>query len=49
MSRPQKKVPVKEGPVKRAGATGSIKSIYFRGPEKNLIEIAYVVASHWGL
>lgn len=33
-------VPIIEGPVKRAGATGEIISIYLRDPEGNLIEIS---------
>jgi catechol 2,3-dioxygenase-like lactoylglutathione lyase family enzyme len=33
-------VQVIEGPVKRTGATGSIISLYFRDPDKNLIEIS---------
>jgi catechol 2,3-dioxygenase-like lactoylglutathione lyase family enzyme len=33
-------VPVLEGPVPRTGATGPIRSIYFRDPDANLIEVA---------
>jgi catechol 2,3-dioxygenase-like lactoylglutathione lyase family enzyme len=33
-------VPVIEGPVRRTGATGPIRSIYIRDPDGNLIEIA---------
>jgi catechol 2,3-dioxygenase-like lactoylglutathione lyase family enzyme len=33
-------VPVIEGPVLRAGATGRIRSVYVRDPDRNLVEIA---------
>jgi catechol 2,3-dioxygenase-like lactoylglutathione lyase family enzyme len=33
-------VPVLEGPVRRTGATGPIRSVYVRDPDGNLIEIA---------
>lgn len=33
-------VPVEEGPVARTGATGPIRSVYFRDPDGNLIEIS---------
>lgn len=35
-----KGVNILEGPVSRAGATGSIVSFYFRDPDGNLIEVA---------
>lgn len=33
-------VPIVEGPVARTGATGSIRSVYLRDPDLNLIEIS---------
>jgi catechol 2,3-dioxygenase-like lactoylglutathione lyase family enzyme len=33
-------VPVEEGPVDRTGATGPIRSVYFRDPDQNLIEVS---------
>ncbi|MBB4275182.1 VOC family protein [Rhizobium mongolense] len=33
-------VAIEEGPVERAGATGTIRSIYFRDPDGNLIEVS---------
>ena len=33
-------VPVEEGPVKRTGAQGPIRSVYIRDPDGNLVEIA---------
>ena len=36
-------VEVLEGPVARSGATGAITSLYIRGPDGNLIEIAHPV------
>ena len=36
-------VAIEEGPVGRTGATGSIRSIYFRDPDGNLIEVCNYV------
>jgi catechol 2,3-dioxygenase-like lactoylglutathione lyase family enzyme len=33
-------VEIIEGPVKRTGANGTIRSFYFRDPDHNLIEVA---------
>jgi catechol 2,3-dioxygenase-like lactoylglutathione lyase family enzyme len=33
-------VAIIEGPVRRTGATGPILSVYFRDPDRNLIEVS---------
>jgi catechol 2,3-dioxygenase-like lactoylglutathione lyase family enzyme len=33
-------VPIEEGPVERTGAAGPIRSVYFRDPDQNLIEVS---------
>jgi len=33
-------VPIEAGPVERTGATGPIRSVYFRDPDQNLIEVS---------
>ncbi len=33
-------VAIEEGPVDRTGATGPIRSVYFRDPDANLIEVS---------
>ena len=33
-------VPILEGPVARTGALGPIRSVYFRDPDENLVEIS---------
>ncbi|MBV9188877.1 MAG: VOC family protein [Betaproteobacteria bacterium] len=34
------KVPIIEGPVKKSGAVGPIRSVYVRDPDLNLVEIS---------
>ena len=38
-------VSILEGPVRRTGATGPIRSVYFRDPDHNLIEVSSYDAS----
>ena len=38
-------VPILEGPVNRTGATGPIRSFYFRDPDANLIEVSNYVGA----
>ncbi|MBX2881935.1 MAG: VOC family protein [Granulosicoccus sp.] len=37
-----KRIDIIEGPVSRTGATGTLRSIYVRDPDKNLIEISEI-------
>lgn len=37
-------VAILEGPVQKTGATGPIRSVYFRDPDRNLIEVSNYVA-----
>ena len=37
-------VPIEEGPVDRTGATGAIRSVYFRDPDNNLVEVSVYIA-----
>jgi catechol 2,3-dioxygenase-like lactoylglutathione lyase family enzyme len=34
------RIPIVEGPVKKTGAVGSIRSVYVRDPDLNLVEIS---------
>jgi catechol 2,3-dioxygenase-like lactoylglutathione lyase family enzyme len=36
----QMRVPILEGPVRKTGATGPIRSVYVRDPDLNLVEIS---------
>ncbi len=36
-------VPIEAGPVSRQGAMGALRSVYFRDPDRNLIEVAEYV------
>jgi catechol 2,3-dioxygenase-like lactoylglutathione lyase family enzyme len=38
-------VPIIEGPGPRAGATGPIRSVYLRDPDRNLIELSEPLSS----
>ncbi|MCG5243734.1 VOC family protein [Azospirillum doebereinerae] len=38
-------VVIEEGPVDRTGATGPIRSVYFRDPDGNLVEVSTYAAS----
>ena len=37
------KIGIEEGPVERTGATGLIRSVYVRDPDRNLLEISEYV------
>ncbi|MBX4955182.1 VOC family protein [Rhizobium lentis] len=37
-------VAIEEGPVERAGATGRLRSVYFRDPDGNLLEVSNPIA-----
>ncbi|TCA33647.1 VOC family protein [Rhizobium leguminosarum bv. viciae] len=37
-------VVIEEGPVERTGATGRLRSVYFRDPDGNLLEVSNLVA-----
>lgn len=37
-------IPLEAGPVPRRGAVGALRSLYFRDPDGNLVEVAQYVA-----
>ncbi|MBB4254155.1 VOC family protein [Rhizobium sp. BK008] len=37
-------VAIEEGPVERTGATGRLRSVYFRDPDGNLLEVSNLIA-----
>ncbi|MGO6683111.1 VOC family protein [Rhizobium leguminosarum] len=37
-------VVIEEGPVERTGATGRLRSVYFRDPDGNLLEVSNPIA-----
>ena len=36
----RQRVPIEAGPVPRTGALGPMQSVYFRDPDRNLVEVA---------
>ncbi|MFV0281366.1 MAG: VOC family protein [Rhodoblastus sp.] len=40
----EKDVAIEEGPVARTGAAGPIMSVYFRDPDRNLVEVSNYAA-----
>jgi len=36
----RERVPIEDGPVPRTGAWGPITSVYFRDPDRNLVEVS---------
>jgi catechol 2,3-dioxygenase-like lactoylglutathione lyase family enzyme len=38
-------IPLEAGPVPRRGALGALRSVYFRDPDGNLVEVAEYVSS----
>ena len=36
-------IAIEEGPVNRTGATGPIRSVYFRDPDQNLVEVSVYI------
>ena len=39
------RIPIEAGPVPRRGAVGALRSVYFRDPDGNLVEVAEYVPS----
>ncbi len=40
-------VEIIEGPVQKTGAMGAIRSVYFRDPDGNLIEVSNYLSTHF--
>jgi catechol 2,3-dioxygenase-like lactoylglutathione lyase family enzyme len=39
----REQIPIEAGPVSRRGALGAVRSVYFRDPDGNLVEVAEYV------
>ena len=44
----EKEIELIEGPVERTGAAGPLRSIYFRDPDGNLIELSNALTGEEG-